>query len=62
MTQYLELHLDKLVQARWQLKEWICGQSYKALYDRNIRPYSCTDNKIAHITTLGSKFTLVKRS
>ena len=28
------------------------GQSYKALYDRNLQLQSHTDKKIVHITTL----------
>ena len=31
-----------------------CGQSYKALYDRNFRLKRGTDYKIAYITTLVS--------
>ena len=39
-----------------------CGQSYKALYDRNLRLKSHMTREIAHITTLGLLITIVKCS
>ena len=42
------LSIDLVVNADSQT----CGQSYKAIHNRNLRLQSCTDQKIAHITTL----------
>ena len=40
------LSIDLVVNADSQT----CGQSYKAIHNRNLRLQSCTDQKIAHIT------------
>ena len=33
---------------------YLCGRSYKTLYDRNLKSNSCTDKTVVYITTVES--------